>query len=97
MIKNLDVILMHGSTRPQFFAKTLTGNRWKYDTQFSDKIIIPKQHEKDSHQEGQSYARSSINGYLLSEVHNVKWNPARVLRKMSYLTCSPYTHLSTTE
>ena len=55
MIKKLNLILMLGSSRPQLFAKTLTGNRWKYDTQFSDKIVLPERYDKASHQGGQSY------------------------------------------
>ena len=55
IMKNLNLMRMRGRLRPQLFAKNLTGNRWKYDTQFSNKIVRSEQHNKASHKEGQGY------------------------------------------
>jgi hypothetical protein len=72
IMKNLNLMRMRGSLRPQLFAKTLTGNRWKYDTQFSDKIVRPEQLNKASLQEGQGYCRLTMNCHLMLEIENVK-------------------------
>jgi hypothetical protein len=55
IMKNLNLITMRGRLRPQIFAKTLTGSRWKYDIQISDKIVRPEQYNKASYKEGQGY------------------------------------------